>query len=105
MADTLGVPEIPFTEHVALDPATSALIVVDMQNDFVADGGSLQVPDARATVPLIAELVRRFRAGGAHVVFTQDTHRDGDPEFRIWLVHAVEGTLGCEIVEELAPLP
>jgi nicotinamidase-related amidase len=101
----LAVPEIPRTERVALDPSTTALVVVDMQNDFVADGGSLQVPDAAATVPSIADLVRRFRAAGAPVVFTQDTHRDGDPEFAIWPVHAVEGTLGWEIVEALSPLP
>ncbi|HEY6761879.1 MAG TPA: isochorismatase family cysteine hydrolase [Baekduia sp.] len=101
----LPVPDIPRTARVALDAETTALVVVDMQNDFVSDGGSLQVPDARATVPAIADLVRRFRDAGSHVVFTQDTHRDGDPEFAIWPVHAVEGTLGWEIVEALAPLP
>jgi nicotinamidase-related amidase len=105
MADTVAVPEIPITDGVVLDPATTALIVVDMQNDFVSDGGSLQVPDAQATVPTIAELVRRFRAAGAHIVFTQDTHRDGDPEFAIWPVHAVEGTRGWQIVDALHPLP
>jgi nicotinamidase-related amidase len=105
MDDTVAVPEIPITDGVVLDPATTALIVVDMQNDFVSDGGSLQVPDAQATVPTIAELVRRFRAAGAHIVFTQDTHRDGDPEFAIWPVHAVEGTRGWQIVDALHPLP
>jgi nicotinamidase-related amidase len=105
MADTLDVPDIPFTDSVVLDPATTALIVVDMQNDFVSDGGSLQVPDAQATVPTIADLVRRFRVAGAHIVFTQDTHRDGDPEFAIWPVHAVEGTHGWQIVDALHPLP
>jgi nicotinamidase-related amidase len=105
MADQLAVPEIPYTDRVALDPATTALIVVDMQHDFVSDGGSLQVPDARATVPVIADLVGRFRAAGARVVFTQDTHRDGDLEFRIWPPHALEGTHGWQIVDELQPLP
>jgi nicotinamidase-related amidase len=38
------------------------------------------------------------------VVFTQDWHREDDPEFRIWPVHAVAGTWGAEIVEELRPL-
>lgn len=105
MADQIAVPEIPHTDRVALDAATTALIVVDMQHDFVSDGGSLQVPDAQATVPTIAELVRRFRAAGARIVFTQDTHRDGDPEFRIWPPHAIAGTHGWEIVDELHPLP
>jgi nicotinamidase-related amidase len=105
MADPLPVPDIPLTEHVALDPASTALIVVDMQHDFVSDGGALQVPDAQATVPVIADLVRRFRAAGARIVFTQDTHRDGDPEFAIWPPHALEGTHGHGIVDELHPLP
>jgi nicotinamidase-related amidase len=105
MTDRIAVPEIALTERVVLDPATTALVVVDMQNDFVSAGGALQVPDAAATVPVIAGLVRRFRAAGGRLVFTQDTHRAGDPEFAIWPVHAVEGSLGWEIVEPLAPLP
>jgi nicotinamidase-related amidase len=101
----LSVPDIPRTATVALDPASTALVVVDMQHDFVSDGGALQVPDARGTVPVIAGLIRRFRAAGARVVFTQDTHRDGDPEFAIWPPHAIEGTHGHAIVDELHPLP
>jgi nicotinamidase-related amidase len=105
MPESPAVPEIPLTERVALDPATTALIVVDMQHDFVSDGGSLQVPDAAATVPIIAGLVARAREAGMHVVFTQDTHRDGDPEFRIWPVHVLEGSWGWELVEELGARP
>lgn len=101
----LTVPDIPITPHVDLDPLTTALVVVDMQNDFVSDGGTLQVPDAQATVPAIADLLRRFRVAGARVVFTQDTHRDPDPEFAIWPRHAVEGTPGHAIVSDLHPLP
>ena len=37
------------------------------------------------------------------VVYSQDTHRDGDPEWRIWPEHAREGSWGWEIVDELAP--
>jgi nicotinamidase-related amidase len=105
MPEQLTVPDIPRTDTVALDPATTALVVVDMQHDFVSDGGALQVPDAQGTVPVIADLIRRFRAAGARVVFTQDTHRDGDPEFAIWPPHAIEGTHGHAIVDELHPLP
>jgi nicotinamidase-related amidase len=101
----LTVPDIPITPSVALDPRTTALIVVDMQHDFVSPDGSLHVPDAQATVPTIVDLIRRFRAADARVVFTQDTHRDGDPEFAIWPPHAIEGTRGHEIVDELHPLP
>ena len=63
------------------------------------------MPDAAATVPLIAGLLEQARAAGARVVFSQDTHRDGDPEFAIWPVHALEGGWGWQIVDALQPLP
>jgi nicotinamidase-related amidase len=99
----LPVPEYLVHDEARVDPARTALVVVDMQNDFVADGGSLRVPDAEATVPVIAGLVERARAAGARVVFTQDTHDEGDPEWAIWPEHARAGTWGHEIVAALAP--
>ena len=95
----------PYEDHaeVRVDPVRTALIVVDMQNDFVSEGGSLRVPDAAATVPAIASLLELARVEGMPVVFTQDTHRDGDPEWRIWPEHAREGSWGWQIVDALAP--
>jgi nicotinamidase-related amidase len=92
-------------DEVRVDPARTALIVVDMQNDFVSEGGTLRVPDAEATIPAIGALLTLARSSGMRVVFSQDTHRDGDPEWKIWPEHAREGTWGWEIVEALAPLP
>ena len=92
-------------EEVVVDPRRAALIVVDMQNDFVSDGGSLRVPDAEATIPAIATLLELARGSGMRVVFSQDTHRDGDPEWEIWPEHAREGTWGWQIVDALAPRP
>jgi nicotinamidase-related amidase len=103
MADQLPVPEIAVHDRVAVDPASTALVVVDMQNDFVTEGGTLVVPDAAGTVPAIATLLDAAREAGAHVVFTQDTHGPGDPEFRIWPEHVLEGSWGWEIVAGLAP--
>jgi nicotinamidase-related amidase len=105
MPEPIAVPDLPVTERVVLDPQTTALVVIDMQNDFVSEGGSLLVPDAAATVPLIAGLLEQARAAGARVVFSQDTHRDGDPEFAIWPVHVLEGGWGWQIVDALQPLP
>lgn len=48
-----------------------ALVVVDMQNDFVRAGAPLEVPEARATIPVIRDLVERFRRRGRPVVFTR----------------------------------
>lgn len=103
MAEHVEVPEYEVHERVQLDPATTALVVIDMQNDFVKDGGSLQVADAQATIGPIQGLLERARDTGARVVYSQDTHGEDDPEFRIWPEHAREGSWGWEIVDELAP--
>lgn len=97
------VPDYEVAETVEVDPARTALVVVDMQNDFVREGGSLRVPDAEATIPAIQTLLERARGHGMKVVFTQDSHTDGDPEWAIWPEHAREGSWGWEIVDALAP--
>lgn len=51
-----------------LDPA---LLIVDMQNDFVRVGAPLEVPDARATLPSHVRLIAAFRARGLPVVYTK----------------------------------
>jgi nicotinamidase-related amidase len=60
-------------EPFPLDPRRQALLVVDMQNDFVREGAPQEVPDARATIPAIASLLEAFRAAGRPVVFTRFT--------------------------------
>jgi nicotinamidase-related amidase len=100
---SVEVPEYEVHEEVRVDPVRTALIVVDMQNDFVKEGGTLVVPDAEATIPKLQGLLELARESGMKVVFTQDTHTDGDPEWEIWPEHVREGAWGWEIVEELAP--
>jgi nicotinamidase-related amidase len=103
MPRTVEVPEYEVHEEVRVDPARTALIVVDMQNDFVKDGGSLVVPDAEDTLPAIRRLLDLARESGMRVVFTQDTHAEGDPEWEIWPEHVREESWGWRIVDELAP--
>ena len=103
MSRLIEVPEYEVQAEVRVDPARTALVVVDMQNDFVREGGGLLVPDAEATIPAIKALLELARAHEMRVVYSQDTHRDGDPEWRIWPEHAREGTWGWQIVEQLAP--
>ena len=97
------VPEYAVQDEVGVDPTTTALVVIDMQNDLVRKGGSLIVPDAEATVPAITRLLELARSSRMHVVYSQDTHRPGDPEWQIWPEHCLEGSWGWEIVAELAP--
>jgi nicotinamidase-related amidase len=103
VARTVEVPEYEVRGEVRVDPAKTALIVVDMQNDFVKEGGNLVVPDAEGTVPVIQDLLRLARDSGMKVVFTQDTHTEGDPEWDIWPEHVEEGSWGWRIVDELTP--
>jgi nicotinamidase-related amidase len=103
MPRTVEVPEYTIAPEVEIEPRTTALIVVDMQNDFVRPEGKLFVPDAPATVPKIQALLAFARQHGLFTVFTQDTHYPGDPEFPIWGEHCVAGTWGWQIIDELAP--
>jgi nicotinamidase-related amidase len=100
---SVEVPAYEVRDEVTLDPVSSALLIVDMQNDFVDPAGALSVPDAAATVPVIAGLAARARAAGARVIYSQDTHDDGDPEWSIWPEHARRHSWGWQIVDELAP--
>lgn len=99
----MEIPEIPWAEGVEIPARKSAVLVVDMQNDFVHEKGALRVPAAAATVEPIRALLAKARAAGATVIFTQDWHAPDDPEFRVWPPHCVAGTWGAEIVAELAP--
>lgn len=97
------VPDYAVQDEVGVDPAKTALVIIDMQNDFVKQRGSLLVPEAEATVPAIKCLLDFARANQMRVVYSQDTHRKGDPEWEIWPEHCREGSWGWEIVAELAP--
>ena len=85
--------------------AHSALLVIDMLNDFIAEGGALLVPGARRIVPRIAEIIAEARVQGVPVIYVTDSHREDDHEFRHWPPHAVAGSWGAKVVEELEPAP
>ena len=99
------VPEYQVHEEVRVDPKRTALLVIDMQNDFVKPEGALHVIDAEGTIPAIQGRLGLARAHHMRVVYSQDTHGEGDPEWRIWPEHAREGSWGWEIVKELTPAP
>jgi nicotinamidase-related amidase len=103
MARAVEVPEYEVRDSVRVDPGRTTLIVGDMQNDFVKGGGTLVVPTAEDTLPAIRGLLDRARESGMKVVFVQDTHREGDPEWGIWGEHCREGSWGWQVVDELAP--
>jgi nicotinamidase/pyrazinamidase len=87
------------------DPAT-ALIVVDVQNDFADPNGSLYVREGDQTPRLINGEIERARTAGAAIFYTQDWHPPRTPHFAtdggIWPVHCVQETWGAAFHSALA---
>jgi nicotinamidase/pyrazinamidase len=83
----------------------TALIVVDVQNDFADPDGSLSVPGAADAVIAVNREIEAAVRGGATVVATQDWHPERTPHFVTdggpWPVHCVGGTWGAELVPTL----
>ncbi len=82
-----------------------ALLVIDMLNDFVLEGAPLEVPDTRKIIPIIKDEIDKARAAGKPVIYICDAHAPDDKEFKKfgWPAHAVKGTRGAEVIEELKP--
>ena len=81
--------------------ARTALIVVDLQNDFADPAGSLAVHGGSNLVPIINAEIAMARAAESTIVLTQDWHPDTTPHFAkdggTWPVHCVAGTWGAEL--------
>lgn len=102
---SVEVPELDVHEKIQLPANQSAVVVVDMQNDFVKPGGTLVVPQAAETIHSIQHLLAQARSHEVPIAYTQDTHREGDPEWNIWPEHCRFNTWGWQIIEELRPEP
>jgi nicotinamidase/pyrazinamidase len=76
-----------------------ALIVVDMQNDFVRPTGALYVPDSESMIDDMKNLISKGNYD--YIVFTQDWHPSNHPSFQEWPVHCVQHSQGAEIVKQL----
>ena len=117
-------PAMPFAYR--FDLTHTALVIIDMQRDFIEPGGfgaSLgnDVTRLQAIVPTVRRVLDAWRAAGAWVIHTREAHRPdlsdcpdakrlrGAPQLRIGDVGPmgrvlVAGEPGCEIVAELAPI-
>ena len=83
----------------------TALVVIDVQNDFADSGGGLYVDDGAAVVPVINAQIDQAQAAGARVVYTADWHPESTPHFAkdggIWPVHCVAETWGADFHPDL----
>ena len=81
--------------------AKTALLVLDVQNDFADPGGSLYVRGGEQVVDVVNREVELALRAGAPVIYTQDWHPETTPHFEkdggIWPVHCVQDSWGAEL--------
>lgn len=81
----------------------TALVVVDMQNDFALASGGLHVHGGEEIVPAVDAMIAAAVTAGSPVFYTQDWHPPVTPHFAkdggVWPVHCVAGTWGAELVD------
>ncbi len=101
-----------FSEHftkkpVEIDPAGTAVVVVDLMNDFMKEGGSMVLAGGLAVIPPILKVIGAVRGKGGKIVYIKDNHRPDktDSEFVIREPHCIDGTWGAELVDEVSPRP
>ncbi len=87
----------------------TALLVIDVQNDFAHPEGSLYVRGGDQIIPRINEEIARAREAGALVVYTQDWHPESTPHFEkdggVWPVHCVMDSWGAGFYDDLEVIP
>ncbi|MDQ6963454.1 MAG: isochorismatase family cysteine hydrolase [Mariprofundales bacterium] len=74
---------------------------MDMIWDFVY--GRYGSRDAQQIIPAIQRVIARAREEGVPVVYLQDAHHPDDRELTVWGEHAMEGSRGSQIIDELRP--
>lgn len=104
----------PFSAHrhgddsVTIRPETTAVLVVDMLNDFCTAGGAMVLSGGDVLYAPQNALMDAARQAGMPVAFINDAHRPGlrqDREFDKRTPHCIEGTWGAEVVSELTQGP
>lgn len=96
-----------------LTHAENAILVIDMENDFVLPGAPMQVAGAYATLPAIKKFLNYGRANGWAVIYIYRIHRISGIDAELFRRHFFEegkpfciaGTEGAAIPAEIAPKP
>jgi nicotinamidase/pyrazinamidase len=76
-------------------------MIVDMQNDFVTESGSLYFPQVESVKPVVMDIVKESMKKGYDLIFTKDWHDPDDLEFKRFPVHCVRETHGADLFNEL----
>jgi ureidoacrylate peracid hydrolase len=93
-------------EPLVVDSRRTAVLVVDMLNEFCKEGGAMVLPGYEALIAPQIRVIESARGTGAPVVFIVDTHRRNmrrEREFAKRTPHCIEGEWGCRVIDDLAP--
>lgn len=93
-------------DSLVVDPRRTAVLVVDMLNEFCKEGGAMVLPGYEALIGPQTRLIESARASGVPIVFVVDTHRRRmrrEREFAKRTPHCIEGGWGCQVIDELEP--
>ncbi|RKX54433.1 MAG: cysteine hydrolase [Thermotoga sp.] len=74
-----------------------ALLLIDLQNDFVVENGALYIPGAEKVVNYACKMIDEFKDKNLPIVTTQDWHEENDLEFSRFPRHCVENTYGADL--------
>jgi ureidoacrylate peracid hydrolase len=88
------------------DPRRTAVLVVDMLNDFCKPGGAMVLPGYEKLVAPQRAIIDAARQSGGSIIFVVDSHRPKqrrDREFLKRTPHCIEGSWGAEVIEDLDP--
>jgi ureidoacrylate peracid hydrolase len=94
------------------DPETTAVIVIDMQNDFVASGAPMETPMGRELLPALTKLLGHARKSGMTVIYTTHAHRANGCDMGLFAeiyppiadrIGLIDETHGIEIYPDVAP--
>jgi ureidoacrylate peracid hydrolase len=111
MTAAAGKASRTFADHATretvlhIDPATAAVLVVDMLNDFVDPAGKMPLADGASVIAPIRGLVDGMRSLGASIVWICDRHQPDDREFAKRDPHCLDGTWGAQVIPQLSPQP
>ncbi len=94
------------TRELRFDPSHTAVLVVDMLNEFLEDGGVMVLQEGQKLYDPVNRLLEGARAAGASVLWLCDEHPPGpDKEFEKRIPHCIKGTWGAEVVDALKREP
>lgn len=81
---------------------TNVLLVIDMLNDFCKKGGAFYSENAEAIIPAVKNLAQKRLEQNWKIIWIADTHLSVDPEIKLLGEHAMVGTWGAKIIDELS---